>query len=143
MWYIWLTLFLVFLGIEMVTPGMFFFLCFSVGAIFAMTATLLGFYYVVSVIVFCVISVISIFFIRPLLKRYMEKRKVESNVDSLIGMKTQVLEEISADKPGKVKLEGEIWSAVSKDDRKISKDENVEVVSVDGTKLIVKNVKQF
>lgn len=141
MWYLWMFLFLVCLGIEIITPGVFFFLCFSVGALFAMTAVLLGFVNIVAIIVFCVISVISIFFIRPILKKYMEKRKVETNVDSLIGMKTQVLEDISAENPGKIKIEGEIWSAVSSTGEKISKSETVEVVSVDGTKLVVKITK--
>lgn len=138
MWYIWLVLFLVFLGIEMVTPGVFFFLCFSVGTVFAMAVSLLGFNYQTAIIVFCVVSVISIFFIRPLLKKYMEKRKIDTNVDAIIGTKTQLLEAVFVDKPGKVKIEGEIWSAVSSDGKTISVGTTVEIVSIDGTKLIVK-----
>ena len=140
MWYVWLVLFLVFLGIEMLTPGVFFFLCFSVGSVFAMAAALVGFSYQTAIIIFCAVSVISIFFIRPLLKKYMDKRKIETNVDSLIGTKTKVLEDISDGKPGKVKIEGEIWLAAANGE-KIPAGTTVEVVSVDGTKLIVKNIK--
>lgn len=138
LWYVWLISFLVFLGVEILTPGVFFFLCFSVGSVFAMAAALLGFNYQTAIIVFCVVSVISIFFIRPLLKKYMEKRKVETNVDSLIGIKTKVLEDIFEGKPGKVKVEGEVWSAVSTDGKNISAGTTVEIVYVDGTKLVVK-----
>ncbi|MBQ3834707.1 MAG: NfeD family protein [Elusimicrobia bacterium] len=138
MWYIWLFLFLIFLGVEMITPGVFFFLCFSVGAVFAMATSLLGFSYQTSIIVFCIVSAISIFFIRPLLKKYMESRKIDTNVDALIGTKTQLLESISAGQIGKVKVEGEIWSAVSDNGEDISAGTTVEIVSVDGTKLIVR-----
>ncbi len=139
LWYVWLILFLVFLGIEMLTPGVFFFLCFSAGSVFAMAAALLGFSYQTAVILFCAVSVISIFFIRPLLKKYMDKRKINTNVDSLIGIKTKVLEDISEEKPGKIKVSGEIWLAAANGE-KIPAGTTVEIISVDGTKLIVKIV---
>ncbi len=141
MWYIWLILFLVFIGIEIITTGIFFFLCFSVGALFAMMSALLGFDYQVAIVVFCVVSVLSVLLIRPFLKIYFKKRNVGSNVDSLIGTKTQVLENIGPNAPGKIKVEGEVWLAVSKDNQTFSVGQTVEIVSVDGTKLIVKNAE--
>ncbi len=139
MWYIWLILFLVCLGIEMVTPGTFFFLCFSIGAVFAMAASLFGFGYQISIVVFCIASVISMFFIRPLLKKYMRKRKINTNVDAIVGIKTCLLEAISATQTGKVKVEGEIWLVVSSNGENIPAGTMVEIISVDGTKLVVKN----
>ena len=41
-WYIWMFIFLLCLGLEIVTTGIFFFLCFSTGAMFAMIFSLLG-----------------------------------------------------------------------------------------------------
>ena len=135
-WYVWLILFLVFLGLEIMTTGVFFFICFSTGALFAMLFSLLGASFQVELIVFCVISLASILLIRPLFKKYIAKRKTETNVDSLIGAKAIVIEDIKVNDMGKIKVEGEIWLAVSKED--ISKGETVTVESVDGTKLIVK-----
>ncbi|MBO7611481.1 MAG: NfeD family protein [Elusimicrobia bacterium] len=135
-WYVWLILFLVFLGLEIMTTGVFFFLCFSTGALFAMLFSLLGASFQVELIVFCVVSLASILLIRPLFKKYVAKQKTQTNVDSLIGTKAIVIEEIKVNDIGKVKVEGEVWLAISKEN--IAKDETVIVESVDGTKLVVK-----
>ena len=135
-WYIWLIVFLVFLGLEIMTTGIFFFLCFSTGALFSMLFSLLGASFQVELIVFCVVSLASILLIRPLFKKYVAKQKTQTNVDSLIGTKAIVIEEIKVNDIGKVKVEGEVWLAISKEN--IAKDETVIVESVDGTKLVVK-----
>ena len=135
-WYIWLILFLVFLGLEIVTTGVFFFLCFSTGALFAMLVSLLGASFQTEMIVFCAVSLGSILLIRPIFKRYFAKQKTETNVDSLIGKKATVIEKIKLTSMGKVKIEGEVWLAVSNED--INAGEDVVIESVDGTKLVVK-----
>ena len=135
-WYVWLILFLVFLGLEIMTTGVFFFLCFSTGALFAMLFSLLGANFQTELIIFCIVSLASILLIRPLFKRYIAKQKTETNVDSLIGAKAIVIDEIKVNGMGKVKIEGEVWLAVSKED--IAKGETVIVEAVDGTKLVVK-----
>ena len=135
-WYVWLILFLVFLGLEIMTTGVFFFLCFSTGALFAMLFSLLGASFQVELIVFCIVSLASILLIRPLFKRYIAKQKTETNVDSLIGAEAVVTEDIKLNDMGKVKVEGEVWLAISKEN--IAKGETVTIESVDGTKLVVK-----
>ena len=135
-WYVWLILFLVFLGLEIMTTGVFFFLCFSTGALFAMLFSLLGASFQVELIIFCAVSLASILLIRPLFKKYVAKQKTETNVDSLIGTKAIVIEDIKENSMGKVKTEGEIWLAISKEN--IAKGENVVIESIDGTKLVVK-----
>ena len=135
-WYVWLILFLVFLGLEIMTTGVFFFLCFSTGALFAMLFSLLGANFQTELVVFCAVSLASILLIRPLFRKYIAKQKTETNVDSLIGVNAPVIEEIKVNSMGKVKIEGEIWLAVSKED--IAKGETVTIESVDGTKLVVK-----
>ncbi|WP_372520529.1 NfeD family protein [Candidatus Ruminimicrobiellum ovillum] len=135
-WYVWLILFLVFLGLEIMTTGVFFFLCFSTGALFAMLFSLLGASFQVELVVFCAVSLASILLIRPLFKKYIAKQKTETNVDSLIGTKAIVIEDIKVNDMGKVKTEGEIWLAVSNEN--IAKGETVVIESIDGTKLVVK-----
>ena len=140
-WYIWLILFLVFLGLEIITTGVFFFLCFSTGALFAMVCSLLGATFQVEMIVFCAVSLASILLIRPLFKKYVAKKKIETNVDSLIGAPGVVMEKIKATGTGKIKVASEIWLAVSKED--IDVNEKVVVEAVDGTKLVVKKDKKL
>ena len=127
---------LAFLGLEIMTTGIFFFLCFSTGALFAMLFSLLGASFQTEMIIFCAVSLGSILLIRPIFKKYFAKQKIETNVDSLIGKKAIVVEEIKENVIGKVKIEGEIWLAVSKEN--IAKDEFVTIEFVDGTKLVVK-----
>ncbi|MCR4663125.1 MAG: NfeD family protein [Endomicrobiaceae bacterium] len=138
-WYIWLILFLVFLGLEIITTGIFFFLCFSTGALFAMLFSLLGATFQTEMIIFCLVSLCSILLIRPLFKRYFAKKKIESNVDSLIGAPALVIEEIKANRTGKIKVAGEVWLAVSKEH--IDFGEDVVIEAVQGTKLIVRKDK--
>ena len=140
-WYIWLILFLVFLGLEIITTGVFFFLCFSTGALFAMLCSLLGATFQVEMIVFCAVSLASILLIMPLFKKYVAKKKIETNVDSLIGAPAVVIEKIKANGTGKVKAASEIWLAISKED--IDVNENVVIEAVDGTKLVVKKDKKL
>ena len=141
-WYIWLILFLVFLGLEIITTGVFFFLCFSTGALFAMLCSLLGASFQTEMIVFCAVSLASILLIRPLFKKYVAKKKIETNVDSLIGTPGIVIEKIKAKGTGKIKVAGEIWLAVSKGED-IEIDESVVIEAVDGTKLVVKKDKKL
>ncbi|MDD2523752.1 MAG: NfeD family protein [Endomicrobiia bacterium] len=136
LWYFWLFAFLAFLGIEIITTGVFFFLCFSLGSLFAMMVSLLGASDYISIVVFCAISLVSVLFIRPIMKRYISKKKIETNVDSLIGAPAVVTEIIKSNKIGKVKVAGEIWLAVSEEE--INTGETVVIISVNGTKLIVK-----
>ena len=135
-WYIWLILFLAFLGFEIISTGIFFFLCFATGALFAMLFSLLGATFQTELIIFCVISLCSILLIRPLFKKYFSKKTIETNVDSLINSSATVIEEIKPASPGKIKIEGEIWLAVSAES--IAVGETVIIESVDGTKLHVK-----
>ena len=135
-WYIWLILFLAFLGFEIISTGIFFFLCFATGALFAMLFSLLGATFQTELIIFCVISLCSILLIRPLFKKYFSKKTIETNVDSLINSSAIVTEEIKPANAGKIKIEGEVWLAVSEE--AIAVGETVIIQSVDGTKLHVK-----
>ena len=74
-WYIWLILFLVFLGLEMITTGIFFFLCFSTGAMFAMVFSLLGATFQTELIIFCAVTLGSLMLIRPLFKCILQRKK--------------------------------------------------------------------
>lgn len=142
-WYIWLILFLVFLGLEMITTGIFFFLCFSTGAMFAMVFSLLGATFQTELIIFCAITLGSLMLIRPLFKMYIAKKKIETNVDSLIGAPAIVIEKIKKNGKGKIKVAGEIWLAVSKDKEDIDFGEDVVIEAVAGTKLVVRKDKEL
>ena len=83
------------------------------------------------------LTFISLFFIGVLsLVVKAQRAKVKSGLDVLIGEKGNALTDISAGRPGKVFVHGEIWNAESEEE--IKKDEKIEVIGVKGLKLQVK-----
>ena len=67
------------------------------------------------------------------------RKKVESNVNSLIGKKAKIIEEIDQIEGfGKVKVNGEVWKAILSDPSQTFEiGETVIIKSVDGVKLII------
>ena len=93
----------------------------------------------VQIIIFLVISILGILLIRPYVKRYVKRNEIETNVDSLIGKKAICVDDIGPDNVGACKIDGKIWSAIAKDDATIiNAGQKVEVLSIDGVKLIVR-----
>lgn len=99
--------------------------------------------YYAEIIVFVVLSIILILFTRPMCKKYLMRNERKTNVDTIIGIKCAVTEEITPLKHGKVKIYGVEWTAVSSNGTTIEKDKIVEVLAVDGNKLIVKEEEKW
>lgn len=138
----WLVIFLLLLGIEIATLGLTT-IWFAVGSIAAFIATLFGADITLQIILFLVVSILSLVLTRPLAKKYLEKDKVKTNVDEVIGKTAVITKEIDeANSFGEANLNGEIWMVKSLDNEFIKKDEIVEIVSVEGVKLIVKKRKE-
>ena len=74
---------------------------------------------------------------RPLYKK-LNKNTVDkkSNTERLIGLKAKVTEDIDSHKIGTIKVNGEVWKAISNEE--ISKGEEVEIIGIEGVKLKVK-----
>ena len=86
-------------------------------------------------IVFSIITLILIVFTRPLIMKFVKSNDTISNVNALIGQQGISLTSISPLHFGQVKVNGEIWTAVSEED--IDKDIRIVVMGIDGVKLLV------
>lgn len=141
LWAIWLVLCGIFLIIEIFTIS-FLFLWPGVGAFLAFVANVLGFNISVQIIVFSISTILLILFTKPIVKKLFKSNdKVSLNNKTVIGKNGIVLKAINnLDSVGQIKVGGEIWSAVSKDDTVIEEGSNVIVDSIDGVKLLVKKV---
>ena len=96
---------------------------------------------IIQTAVFVVSSIALIFLTKPLVKKYIDKDEVvPTNVNSLIGKKAKVTKSIGIE-PGLVKVEGEVWSAISDNDMQIEAGKEVEVLKIDGVKLVVKSIE--
>jgi len=134
----WLVLGIILLVIEMLTPGLFFFACFSAGAFAASLFALLGVPLWATWAIFFVVSTFAILIVVPIARRWVKKNpSVRVGLDSLEGQSAQVIEAIDpASGKGQVRLtNGSIWRAIS--DMPIAEDSQVRINCVTGTRLQV------
>lgn len=141
MWQFWLVLSGICLIIESFTLGFFVF-WFSIGALFALIVSLFTTNIIIQSVVFIVSSTILLLLTKPLIKKIVKTPKTKStNVYSIIGKEGIVLESIdNLNSTGKVKVNGELWSAIS--DSNIEKGETIKVLSINGVKLKVEKVNE-
>ena len=139
MWKIWLIISGICLIVESFTLGFFVF-WFSIGAIFALITSLFTTNIIIQSTVFVITSTLLLLLTKPLIKKFVKTPKTKpTNVYRIIGKEGIVLETIeSLNGTGKVKVNGELWSAIS--DSNIEKDEKIKVISVNGVKLKVEKI---
>lgn len=142
MWQIWLVIAGVCLVIEIMTTG---FLVFwlAIGALISMLVSLFTDNILIQTAVFVISSAILIFATKPFVKKFAKTKDVKTNAFSIIGQNGIVTKEIdSINAKGQVKIDGETWSAVGKDDMDIPKGTEVEVLEIKGVKAVVTPVKK-
>lgn len=141
MLYVWLGVFVVALIVEGVTTELVS-IWFAVGALVALPFGFIKEFWV-SIIVFVLVSTIALIFTRPIVKRITQRKERKTNVDDIIGKKLKTITDITKFDAGEVKLNGIIYTAILKDDddKTISKDRIVEVVSIKGNRLVVKEIE--
>ena len=141
MWSFWLIAAGIFFIIEIATVGFLIFWL-GIGSLFAMIASFFTDSIVAQTVVFVVTSAILIPLTKPFADKFTGKETIPTNTYSLINKNGIVITEInSIEGTGLVKVNGETWSAKSEDESIIAKDTEVEVLSIDGVKLIVKPIK--
>ncbi|MBR4110987.1 MAG: NfeD family protein [Clostridia bacterium] len=137
-YYGWLILAGVLIVLEIFTEG--FLICwFGIGALIAMiTSFFAPENYLLQIIVFTVVSIILVLFTRKFAKK-VAPNDVPSNVYTILGKKAIVTTEIdNATGKGQIKVDGDIWSAKSESGEKIPVDSSVEILRIDGVKVVVK-----
>ena len=137
---IWLVLLILFLGVEAATLGLTT-IWFGGGAAVALIAAALHAPLFVQIALFFLVSLLLLFFTRPVAVKYFNKDRVRTNVESLVGRQGIVTSEIdNLQSIGQITVGGQEWSARSSDDGIIIPVGAVVIVtSVSGVKLIVKS----
>lgn len=140
----WLILLIIAIAVEVATMGLTS-IWFAGGAVVAILAAVLYMPVAVQVILFFVVSLLLLFFTRPVAVRYFNKDRVKTNVESMVGRQAVVTGEIdNLHGIGQVTVGGQEWSARSvDDDLRLPVGTVVNVVSVSGVKLIVKVDEQM
>lgn len=137
---IWLIVMVFMVVFELITVGNLISVWFAIGAFFAMLTSMWTDNILIQVIVFGVTSLLSLFLIRPITAKALRGNSISTNADRLIGRQFKLSEAINEDQWGTIKVNGVDWSVTTVDQSEIEKNETVEVLALEGVKLIVKKV---
>ena len=139
MWKFWLIVAGICFVIESFTIGFLVF-WFGIGALAALVASLFISNIWIQSLIFIIVSSLLLIFTKPLVKKFVKvKDIIPTNVYSIIGKEGIVVESIDTiNGVGKVKVNGELWSATSLEN--IEKGTKVKVLKVNGVKLEVEKL---
>ena len=143
MWQIWLLASGIFIIIEIFTIGFLIFWL-AIGSLLAMLVSFFTDSIIIQTAVFVISSTLLIFATKPLVDKFAKKDKTPTNVYSIIGKKAIVIKDIDwSTGKGQIKLEGEVWSAKTKEQLNIPKGTEVEIESIEGVKAFVKPINTY
>ena len=134
---IWLALFVVFLIVEAATVGLAS-IWFAAGALVALICTAFGGPVWLQVGLFVLVSGVTLFFTRPLAKKYLNPNRKATNADMVltkVGTVTEAIDNIAG--TGTVSVGGKLWSARSLTGEVLDKGSYVRADHIEGVKLIV------
>jgi len=141
---LWLAVALFCLFFEMGSPGLFFFLSFFFGALFAAGASLFTFSWLIQSTFFVAGTGVSFLLLHFWVKRRAKlfDTHTHTNIYALKSKKGRVLKEVGPSKMGRVKIDGETWAARSAHGEVIEEGATVSVLRVRGAHLVVEKVKE-
>jgi len=137
--YVWVGIFVLAVIIEIGTLGLTT-IWFTPGSLLGIVLAACGVDLWIQITAFIVISVIMLLFTRPIAVKYVNDRKIKTNVETIVGSEAIVTEQISnIEGKGIVIIGGIEWSArTESNDDIIEKDARVIATAVEGVKVIVK-----
>ena len=130
----WFIIFLVLLGVEFATINLVT-IWFALGAL---VSTFLSFYIesiAIQSATFVIVSILALILTKPVLKKFNLVQQNPTNSDRFIGKEGDVVKEIKSNEYGEVKIFGEVWTAVAKENMKVGT--KVIVKDIEGVKLVV------
>lgn len=134
----WLVLAVLLAIIEAITPQLVS-IWFALGALGGCITSLFTGNIWIQVSVAVILSVVVLIATRPISKRLTKAKVTHTNSDRNIGKIAVVITDIdNVMSTGRVKVGADVWSAKSLDNAIIKADSKVEVVSIEGAKLVVR-----
>ncbi len=110
---------------------------FAISAVVAFILAIIGAEIIWQILSFIVISTILLLSVRPLVKNYFRTNIVGTNADALVGKVATCTKEILPNDRGEVKVDGKYWTAIASGDDPIHVGDKVEILAIEGVKLIV------
>lgn len=136
---IWLIVLIAMIVLEVITSE-FVTIWFALSAIpTVIVAWLLPNQIFLQVLVFFIVGMILMLFIRKYLMAYFRRNAITTNADAFVGKDALVVEAISELENGLVKFEGVIWTAVA--NSSIAEGKIVRILAIEGNKFIVTKIE--
>jgi membrane protein implicated in regulation of membrane protease activity len=136
-WWLWLVLGLIFVGLEVLTPGGFYVLFFGIGAL--VVGSLAGFGWSGPIwfqwLLFSAISLLSLLCFRPHLVRATRSKERPDPIDTLEGEIALLVDDLPPDAVGRAELRGTTWTVRNGDQRLLARGQRCRVSRVDGLTL--------
>lgn len=133
---LWLIIFIIAFIAEITTLSLVS-IWFSAGALVSILLKYFGVLLIGQIIGFVMVSILTFLLFRPMLMKHIKSPKSKTNVDRNIGKTGEVIKDIEPLTFGQVKVNGQIWTAKSEDGTSITEGSIVEVVGIEGVKLVV------
>ena len=137
---VWLMVLVVLVAGEAITVGLTF-IWFAVGALGGLIVAALGGPVWLQVVVFLILSAVTLVLVRPLAARLLTPGISPTNADrvlSQIALVTQDIDNIA--ETGQVKIYGQTWTARSEAGENIPAQTRVRILRIEGVKVFVKPV---
>lgn len=139
MWLLWLIVAIAFALAEIATAG-FFLIWFAVGALVALISSFFTSSLIVQTTIFIVISLLlTLTLTKFFSQKYAKKDTTPTNIDALIGHTGIVTQAIgpTPHQTGLVKLDGEMWTALTLSGEELLEGTTVSVNEIKGVRIIV------
>ena len=140
---LWLVALVVLIVAEIVSMGLTT-IWFAGGALVAAIAAGFGAPFVVQMILFLAVSLVLLYFTRPVAVKYFNKDRIRTNAESLVGRQAIVVGEVdNLQGIGQVTVNGMEWTArTTEDGVQLPVGSVVDIVAINGVKLIVEERKE-
>lgn len=137
--FFWLIVALFFLLFELGSPGLFYFLSFSFGALITSFASALCITMFDQAIIFIVSSIAAFFVLNKWVRKQSGNKHHHSNVYAMQGKKGVVVTPATLNRFGYVHIGGQVWAYKTMHDEIIAVGCPVEVIDVRGAHVIVRS----
>ncbi len=139
MWQVILCFGITFLILEMIIPGIFF-LNFAIAAFICAVLSLFIADLVILTVLFCVLSLILMYTLRPLLVKCENNKKQQTGICAkYVGKRAKVVERTDKNS-GAISIYDERWQARTKDDTVLEIGEEAEIIDYESIVMFVKKV---
>lgn len=142
MMWVWMILFLGFGVFEFITPGNLITIWFAFGSLGGLITQQLNLPLPIQILSFILISFASFLLVRPFAKKVMRGETIATNADRLIGQQFRLEKDYDPKEWYQQKINSEVWSIVNAKHESINANTLVEIVSIDGVKLVVRQIKE-